>query len=95
MSGTKKAQKITRDALQIFPDNPWLLNSYAIASYELHDFNAARQALVKANVTVQSVSSEQWSKAYPGNDPITARDGVATLKQSINENLTKTEAHFH
>lgn len=86
----KKAASVTEEGLSLFPESPWLLNSHAIASFELKNYSTALDDLEKASALVEQVTDNQWSTAYPGNDPKVASEGVATLKNSIKDNLEKT-----
>ncbi len=88
----KKAEHVTQDGLLFFPDSPWLLNSHAIALYELGDYARSNADLIKASALVASTTPEIWSKAYPGNDPSVASQGVNTLQNSIHGNLSKVRA---
>lgn len=78
--------------LAFFPENPWLLNSYAIA---LHEEGRDREALhiaQQALRAVQNVTEEEWIRAYPGNDPNIARDGIIALQESARVNLRAIRA---
>ena len=83
----QEASDISRRGLSYFPDNPWLLNTNAIAQYELDDFEGAYESARKAQQAVQTLTVREWLTAYPGNNPATARDGMETLKVSIEQNM--------
>ena len=67
-------------------DNPWLLNSRAIALYDLHRTSLARTSIVRAAQAVMHLTPQEWSTAYPGNDPLIAVSGVAALQDAIRSN---------
>jgi tetratricopeptide (TPR) repeat protein len=83
----QQAAEVTARGLQIFPGNPWLLNSNAIALYEIGDL---QQAGVQAQAAVQAgklLTTSQWLTAYPGNDPAIAAEGITTFQDSALQNM--------
>ncbi len=86
-----EAAQVTGHALNDAPRNPWLLNSNAIALYEIGEYE---QALIKANAAkeaAKTVESDDWLRAYPGNDPRAATMGIAALRASIEQNVHTIE----
>ncbi len=77
--------------LAFFPTNPWLLNTHAIALYELGDREGALQSAEAAQSNVENLTEKEWLIAYPGNDPAVAAEGIATLEKSIAENMHSIE----
>lgn len=77
--------------LKFFPANPWLLNSKAIALFELGKYGEALVAAELALPGAKAVTDDQWLTAYPGNDPRIAKTGIATLQDSIEENIHRIE----
>lgn len=73
--------------LALFPNNPWLLNTSAIALYESGDIAHARDQMRKALIATQNVTPAQWLVAYPGNDPRVADIGVAAFQNAARENM--------
>ncbi len=78
--------------LEISPNNPWLLNTRAIAQFELNLLDEAYATALLARSAALETTAETWRAAYPGNNPALARDGVQTLRDSTEENLKKIEA---
>ncbi len=70
-----------------WPDNPWLLNGKAIAHYEIGQLELAAEAAARAEVAVEQVTEADWLQAYPGNDPLIAREGVEALRAAVQENV--------
>ncbi len=83
----EEAAAATARALEWFPDNPWLLNTNATALYEVHKYEAALQAVQRASVAVAKLSEKEWLKAYPGNDPKIADQGIAAFKKAVQDNM--------
>ncbi len=75
------------EAQKYFVTNPWLLNAKAIALYELRRYKEAYVAASAANASIQTLTEEKWSIAYPGNDPLIARDGLEAFKKAVEENM--------
>ena len=82
-----EALDATSYGLNYFPDNPWLLNANAIALYELGKVEDGLVQIRKAQRVVSTVTEEDWLKAYPGNDPRMAGEGVRALQDSIIHNM--------
>lgn len=72
--------------LQFFPDNAWLLSTNSVALAEQGYAGPARAQAEAAVVAAQKVTEEEWLKAYPGNDPRIASDGVAALRSATELN---------
>ncbi len=87
----KDAVLETDKGLALFPDNPWLLNSSAIALYETGDLAKAKLRAEAAVSASLKVTEREWLTAYPGNDPRVARDGIATLRKSTQDNMHMIE----
>lgn len=87
----KDAAAATENGLKYFPNNPWLLNSSAIALYETGDLQKARMRAEAAERYVQGVSEAQWLHSYPGNDPGIASEGIATFRTAVAENMHRID----
>lgn len=87
----KEAAAATEEALKYFPQNPWLLNSSAIALYEIGEIEKAHERAQAAWERVQKVSEREWLHSYPGNDPAIAAEGIATFRASVEENRKRIE----
>lgn len=74
--------------IDLWPDNPWLLNSKAIALSDLGMTEEAKRVGAKAVARVNVLTNEEWSHAYPGNDPLIAQEGVAAFRKAVRENFT-------
>src|SRR3989344_549590 len=86
-----EAAAATEEALKYFPENPWLLNSSAIALYELGDVPAAHERVQQAWRYVQAVEEDDWLNNYPGNDPAIAGEGIATFRAAVADNMHRIE----
>jgi tetratricopeptide (TPR) repeat protein len=75
-----------------WPENPWLLNSKATAHFELGQLDAAHEAVVRAETAVAIVTEADWLKAYPGNDPLIAAEGLSQFRQAVSANKLTIEA---
>ncbi len=82
-----EARDTARVGLTIAPDNPWLLNALGVALLNLDDKKGAQEAFTKALAIVDSMSEKDWGAAYPGNSPAIYGDGLAKMKESIEQNL--------
>jgi tetratricopeptide (TPR) repeat protein len=87
----KEAIQAIDKVLPYWPENPWLLNNKATALQEVGKIADALVAIRSADAAVGNISQQDWLKAYPGNDPRVAREGVEALKTSIAENMHTIE----
>ena len=74
-----------------WPKNPWLLNSKAIALFELGRLAEAYESAKAAETEVAKLSEQSWSTAYPGNDPLIAAQGLAAFKKAVRDNVHSIE----
>lgn len=87
----KEAAEVTGKLLADAPDNPWLLNTNAIANFEIGNMAKAKGAATRAVAEAAKLTEREWLTAYPGNDPGVARAGIATLQKAAQENLHRIE----
>ena len=81
------AAKITALGIAQYPNNPWLLNSNATALYEAGDVADARPIVERAMAAVTNLSRNEWSVAYPGNNPAISLEGLETFKKAVADNM--------
>jgi tetratricopeptide (TPR) repeat protein len=85
----EEAARGLKAGLVHFPDNAWLLNSYAIALYEIGAHEEAAEVARRAHAAVLLLTPADWSLANPGNDPRIAGEGLATFRDAAIRNLEK------
>lgn len=88
----QEALQVTDAGLKNYSENAWLLNSNATALYELGEYQQALAVEQKAVTAVGYLTPQEWSVAYPGNDPAIAQEGLATFKQSVADNIHTIES---
>ncbi|MFZ2886934.1 MAG: hypothetical protein WA021_03890 [Minisyncoccia bacterium] len=74
------------------PGNAWLLNSKATALFERGEYEKALEAARAAEKASTRVTEEEWLRAYPGNDPLIAGEGITALRDAIAANVHGIEA---
>ena len=89
---SREALAVVEPRLTYWPENPWLLNSAAIAAYEVGEIDNARAYIGRAFATLQGLTKEEWLVAYPGNDPRIADVGIAALRKSVADNMHTIES---
>ena len=77
----------TARGLSFFPDNPWLLNTNAIALHEIGYTEAARDQARKAVQAAKTITEQDWLQAYPGNDAKIAQEGIRALQEFVRANM--------
>jgi Flp pilus assembly protein TadD len=88
------AVRATERGLSYFPDNPWLLNTSAIALYETGDMQTALLRARSAASAARKITEAAWLHAYPGNDPRIAQAGMETLRKSSLDNMHMIELAY-
>lgn len=78
------------NALSIFPENVWLYANKGLAQYKLGRYDEAKADLETAKKLAEKINSNDWKRAYPGNNPADAEKGVEEIKTAINYNLKLT-----
>ena len=73
--------------IALWPENPWLLNSKATALYELGRLEEAKVAADAAGIAVMKITEAEWSRAYPGNDPLIAGEGLKAFRDAVHANI--------
>lgn len=68
-------------------ENPWLWNALGVMELNSGNPTEAISALTKAQAFATSLTEAEWQKAYPGNDPRSARAGIEAMQASIARNL--------
>lgn len=83
----EKMRMTAEGGLARFPNNPWLLNMAGLAHMNLGDAERARIYFQKALFWTETLKESDWHKAYPGNDPRVAGQGILEMKRAIEHNL--------
>lgn len=89
---SREALLATVRGLSYFPENPWLLNSNAIALYEEGFIEEAHEQALQATKYAMRLQERDWLIAYPGNDPRVAHEGLHALSDSIRTNVLTIRA---
>lgn len=72
--------------------NPWLWNAMGVAELNLAKYSRATGSFGKAKTLAGNLTSREWQRSYPGNDPTTSGEGLSTFQEAINENLRRAES---
>jgi len=73
--------------LQHDAHSPWLLMMKGVALINLDRKNEAKPFLEAARKEAEKLTYDDWVRAYPGNDPAIAEQGLAEIKAAIEANL--------
>lgn len=82
-----EAEARSREGLLYNDTNPWLLTMHGMSLFNLGQKEEAQRELTKAKTEALTLTSTDWQKAYPGNDPTIAPEGLAALVKTIETNL--------
>lgn len=74
-------------AYTMYPDNPWVLNTYGVLQMNKKNYKEAQKALSKGSLIAEKLTEEAWGKAYPGNDPRIYATGLSAMRTSFTTNL--------
>ena len=83
----KKVVEIINTVKEIYPQNPWIQNTYGVALMNLKRYGEAEIAFKNAKIGIESMTYKDWGRAYPGNNPSVYKEGFEAMKKSIDENL--------
>lgn len=81
------AAYLAAHGLAVHPENPWLLNSLALALYDMGDKTTARDAIEAAAREAVGLTRADWLRAYPGNDPRVAQIGITAFQEAVADNM--------
>lgn len=88
--GAKEASLAGLKSAHGAESNPWLWNSLGVAELNLKEYVEASIAFKKAFTLAEKMELKDWRRAYPGNDPASALDGLQKFRDAISENLRRT-----
>lgn len=89
-----EVENIVSLAFEHVPDgdkNPWLWNNLGVAQLHTERYYYAEESFKKARLLAQNLTSTMWSRAYPGNDPAQATEGMYQFKDAIKKNLQRAQ----
>lgn len=86
----EEIEELTKEGLARFPDNPWVLNMRGLSLINLNRSSEAQPLFEKALEEAQKLTEEDWARAYPGNDPRIAAQGLASMITSLEFNFLLT-----
>jgi len=67
-------------------ENPWFWNTLGVMELNMQNPSAALAAFTKAQTFAAALTDADWQRAYPGNDPVRARDGIEAMQSGIERN---------
>jgi len=82
-----KVVDMAKQGLELFPDNPWLLNMHGVGLMNLGMKEEAHDQFTKALKKASLLTVDDWHTAYPGNHPDVAEKGLSEMRKSIKENI--------
>lgn len=86
----EEAEEVLVGALEKVPNaqkNPWLWNSLGVAQLNLKKYFSAKSSFLKAKDAAEALTLQEWQSAYPGNDPVESKNGLADFKKAIEVNI--------
>lgn len=69
------------------PDHMWLNNMYGLYLLNTNEPRLAITYFEKAEAIGNTMTEEDWGRAYPGNDPANYEEGLAEMHKVIKHNL--------
>lgn len=72
--------------------NPWLWNTLGVMQLNLKEYSAAITSFTTAQAFADTLTDIDWQRAYPGNNPAAAADGLEAMKAGIARNLVAAYA---
>jgi tetratricopeptide (TPR) repeat protein len=87
----EEAYVIAQRGLAFNPENPWLLNMAGVALLNQGKKKEAQPLFETALTNMKTLTPAAWVRAYPGNSPAIAEQGLAETIQAIEKNLEKSK----
>lgn len=78
-------------AVKLYPDNPWVLNTYGTLLMNAGLYEPAYAHLKHGLDIANSMTEAEWGKSYPGNSPTVYDEGLAGMRASFVSNLKTLE----
>lgn len=72
--------------------NPWLYDALGVMKLNQNNYEDALSYLIKAQTLADSLTEADWRRAYPGNNPAFAKDGIEAMKVGIAKNIVTAYA---
>ncbi len=89
-----ESEQVVKQAFAAVPGataNAWLWNSLGLAQLnELH-YTEAIKSFIQAQLLAQSMTVDDWSRAYPGNSPAAASASLDAFRQAIDANIAAAQ----
>lgn len=82
---------VLEGGLEYRPDNPWLLNMYGLALLNTGEKEKAKEQFYAARDGAALLTTEDWGKAYPGNNPDAWEQGLLEFRHIIDRNILLSE----
>lgn len=73
-------------------DNPWIQNMYGLALLNTGKASEAHDAFAKAEELASGLTTHDWGKVYPGNDPRLWDPGLESFRSAVKANKEKAQA---
>ncbi len=88
------AKETIEKAFKEIPDanrNPWLWNGLGLAELNLNKYENAEIAFKKAEVLSNTLTPNDWVRAYPSSDSKNADSDIIAFRVAISKNLEKSK----
>lgn len=87
----KKAEEVSRQGLDYFPNNAWLTSNLGVALLNQKRASEAHTVLVSARDAFSRMSDTEWANAYPGNEDRLVAGGLTQARAAIEANVRMSE----
>ncbi|MDP3956452.1 MAG: tetratricopeptide repeat protein [bacterium] len=77
--------------IQVADKNPWLLNALGVARLNLGNKSGAGEAFLNALAEAEKLTANEWRASYPGNNPLSAEDGLKKFLETLKENIWRAK----
>jgi tetratricopeptide (TPR) repeat protein len=78
---------LVTEGLVYAPSNPWLHNMYGLALLNTGEKELAHEHFLKAQEFAKPLTTEDWGRSYPGNDPRLWEMGLKEFRTLIDTNV--------
>ena len=82
-----EGRELLEPIVDMFPNNPWVANSYGLFLMHSHQFAEASEQFDIALAALGAMMPDDFGIAYPGNDPAYYEEGYEQMSTSIEHNI--------
>lgn len=93
----RESEEVIVQAMEHMPEAEkvaWLWNSLGLAQLNQQKYSDAEISFEKARTLAESMTAQEWIRAYSANNPALAVDDIKNFQKAIQENISTARAGY-